>query len=125
MRRFLLILGLIPFAAFAVGPESCWLEGVANGRPIKLIYVDDEGYGVLPEHPTYGYCRMSALGDERWSMDCAPRKGAEPTVRYATGIGAPSAGPDAYARLTSTYVCQSGCTNKVVKKFRLKCDAGC
>lgn len=116
---------LVSSICYAVGPESCRLTGKLNGKSIALEYIDDEAYG-SSKNPQYAYCVMGAMEHESWFMSCSTKTGGEPTTRYETGRGdnIPVAKGE-YARVTSTYVCKSGCTGKVVRQFKLECEAGC
>lgn len=128
MRKLLFVVSVyfISYCCYAVGPESCGLTGKIDGKSIALEYIDAEGYG-SSKQPEYGYCLMGAMENESWFMTCSAKKGEAPKIRYETGRGdnIPASKAGEYARITSTYICKSGCTARVVKKFRLKCDAGC
>jgi hypothetical protein len=117
---------LISHCCYAVGPESCSLAGRINGSIVNLEYIDDSGYGTT-KYPEYGYCLMGAMENESWFMTCSAKKGEAPKIRYETSRAdnIPSSKAGEYARITSTYICRSGCSARVVKKFRLECNAGC
>jgi len=113
----------ISCTSYAVGPESCRLTGKINGKTIALEYIDEGAYG-SSKTPEYGYCVMGAMENESWFMNCSTKKGEEPIIRYETGRGdnIPASKRGEYARVTSTYICKSGCAATVVKQFRLECD---
>lgn len=122
--RYLLAFAPVYFIScicYAIGPDSCELIGKLNGKIVALEYIDDRAYG-SSKSPEYGYCVTGAMEHESWFLSCSTKKGEETKIRYETSRGdnVPGAKGE-YARVTSKYICKSGCTSKVVRQFKLKC----
>ena len=111
MRKICLFLSLIPSLSFAIGKDSCWLEGTINNKVVHLSFIDDEGYGLLGSS-TYGYCKTEYLSENIRNLSCASNKNTKPIVYYKT-------------KDIENYICTKGCSKEFVQTFKLHCDSGC
>ena len=109
MKILLLLLLLIPVSSYADTPEAYYFVGRINGHKITLDYIDmDASAWGSKNTKYYNYCSASNKSESSaYYLSCSLKKGGKELVYYEAD------------KTGNTYICKSGCTKHVVKKFKM------